>query len=295
MENKFKQPDLFLVMNEEEMDDALSYAEEMIGDQEKNVEMYLNFSINDDSGQYRLTINNTDARDYMLDEDNNHKFEFPMIPYYCLIFFENEGQKDCIALAMPVSVWPKAYNIDYIKSFFTKHNFKVQDYIHKLLLNEALPSTIIPEFEQAKSKQIDSPWTIRDKDTLKEALLPGGDASAINSVDEISSIQIIKNSNITLDFNATVITSARFDTAKIDYSTFNFPNSLIIHKLDGKKTPVYIGNDVSYKEIMDIIEENNLSNFTTSKDLNDSIENMEKIVTELMPFARFKNNSSKKK
>lgn len=295
MENKFKQPDLFLVMNEEEMDDALSYAEEIIGDQEKNIEMYLNFSINDDSGQYRLTINNTDARDYILDEDNNHKFEFPMIPYYCLIFFENEGQKDCIALAMPVSVWPKAYDIDYIKSFFTKHNFKIQDYIHKLLLNEALPSTIVPEFEQAKSKQIDSPWTIRDKDTLKEALLPGGDASAINSVDEISSIQIIKNSNITLDFNATVITSSRFDTTKIGYSTFNFPNSLIIHKVDGKKTPIYIGNDVSYEDITSVLEENNLSNFTTSKNLNDSVENMEKIVTELMPFARFKNNSSKKK
>ncbi len=35
MEDKFKQPDLFLVMSEEEMDDALSYAENLIGKTKK--------------------------------------------------------------------------------------------------------------------------------------------------------------------------------------------------------------------------------------------------------------------
>jgi len=296
MEKKFKQPDLFLVMNEEEMDEALSYAEEMIGNQDKNIEMYLNFSTYDDNtGQYKITINNIDAKEYILDENNNYKFEFPMIPYYCLIFFENEGVEDCIALAIPISVWPKAYDIDYIKSFFTKHNFKIQDYVNRFLLSEELETTIIPEFEQAQSKQIDSPWTIRDKDTLKEALLPGGDASAIDSIDDIDGIILIKNSNITLDFNATVITSPRLDTAKIDYSTFNFSNSLIIYKTDGKKTPIYIGDDVSYEEITNILDENNLSKFTTSKDLNNFVENMDDIVKEVMPLARFTGNTPKSK
>lgn len=293
MEDKFKQPDLFLVMSGEEMDAALTYAEELIGENEKNVEMYLNFSIDDDIGQYKLSINNTDVRQYLLDENNDYRFEFPMMPYYCLIFFENEGKRDCIALAIPVSIWPEAYDIDYIKSFFVKHNFKISDYINKLLLQEAVFSKIKPESDQARIQQIASPWTIRDKDTLEGALLPGGEASTINDVNEINSILLIKNTNLTLDFNATAIISNRFDTAKIKYSTFNFPNSLVIYTKEGKKTPIYVGSDISYEEIVNILRENGLSNFVTCKGLDDFLENMDELVIEVMPFARFKGNRPK--
>lgn len=294
MEDKFKQPDLFLVMDEEEMDNALSYAEELIGKNEKNVEMYLNFSIDSNLGQYKLSVNNIDVKEYILDENNNYKFEFPMIPYYCLIFFENGGKRDCIALAIPVSVWPEAYDIDYIKSFFKKHDFKINDYINKLFLGEAISTSIKPESEQAKIKQIDSPWTIRDKDTLSGALLPGGEDSAINNIDDVNTILLIRNTNITLDFNATTVISTRLDTIKIKYSTFNFSNSLIIHTKDGKKIPIYIGDDVSYEDIINILEENGLSMFMLSKDLDDFSENMNELIVEIMPFSRFKENKSKK-
>lgn len=294
MEKTFEQPDLFLVMSGDEMDDALTYAEELIGENEKKVEMYLNFSIDNDIGQYKLSINNVDIREYILDENNNFKFEFPMMPYYCLIFFENDGIKDCIALAMPISVWPEAYDVDYIKSFFTKHNFRIVDYLYKFFLGEEVSATIRPEFEQAKNKQIDSPWTIRDKDTLSGALLPGGEASAIGDINEVESIQLIKDSNITLDFNANVIISNRFDTRKVDYSTFNFPNSLVVHTKDGKKTPIYIGGNVSYEEIIGLLQENGLSKFTVSLDSNDFLENMDDLIIELMPFARFKENVTNK-
>lgn len=294
MEDKFSQPDLFLVMSAEEMESALEYAEEMIGENEKCVEMYLNFSIDNNIGQYKLSINNVDVRDYILDENNNFKFEFPMMPYYCLIFFESEGKRDCIALAMPISIWPEAYNIEYIKSFFTKHNFKIIDCIPKLFLGEEFTTTINPEVLQAKTKQIDSPWTIRDKDTLEGALNPNGEASAIGDVDEIDSILLIRNANITLDFNATTIVSTRFDTKKIDYSTFYFPNSLVVYTKDGKKTPIYIGNDVSYEDIMEILQENGLSKFVVNKELDDYLENIDELIVELMPFARFKDNTEKK-
>lgn len=294
MKNKFKQPDLFLVMSEEELNDALSYAEKLIGSNEKNVEMYLNFSIDNNIGQYKLSINNVDIRKYILDENNNYRFEFPMIPYYCLIFFEKDGKRDCIALAIPISVWPEAYDIEYIKSIFTKHNFKINDYIHKFFLNEAFSSIIKPESEQSKIKTIDSPWTIRDKDTLKETLLPGGESSTIDDLDEVNSILLIKNSNITLDFNATAVISTRLDTAKINYSTFSFPNSLVIYTKDGKKTPIYIGADVSYREIINILRENGLSKFIITKDLDNFLENMEELIIEVMPVARFKENTTKK-
>lgn len=294
MKNKFEQPDLFLVMSAEEMDDALEYAEEMIGENEKCVEMYLNFSIDNNIGQYKLSINNVDVRDYILDENNNFKFEFPMMPYYCLIFFEREGKRDCIALAMPISVWPEVYDMEYIKSFFTKHNFKIIDCIPKLFLSEEFTTTINPEVLQAKTKQIDSPWTIRDKDTLEGALNPNGEASAIGDVDEVESILLIRNANITLDFNATTIVSTRFDTKKIDYSTFYFPNSLVVYTKDGKKTPIYIGNDVSYEDIMEILQENELSKFVVNKELDDYLENIDDLIIELMPFARFKDNTEKK-
>lgn len=292
MEDKFKQPDLFLVMSEQEMDDALSYAEDLIGDNEKKVEMYLNFSIDNNIGQYQLSINNVDAREYLLDDNNNYRFEFPMMPYYCLIFYESDGKRDCIALAIPISIWPEAHDIEYIKSFFTKHNFKIEDYIHKFFLSEELFSTIKPESEQAKIKAIDSPWTIRDKDTLRTALLPGGETSAINDTDEVSGILLVKNVNITLDFNATVVISTRLDTTKINYSTFYFPNSLVIYTKDGKKTPVYIGTDVCYEEIVNILKENGLSKFIICKDLN-ALENMDELVMEVMPFARFKKSTTK--
>ncbi len=256
--------------------------------------MYLNFSIDNNIGQYKLSINNVDVRDYILDENNNYKFEFPMMPYYCLIFFESDGKKDCIALAMPVSVWPEAYDIDYIKSFFVKHGFKIDDYINKLFLEEELSTTIKPESEQAKKKQIDSPWTIRDKDTLSGALLPGGESSAISDMDEVDNILLIKNTNLSLDFNATTVISSRFDTSKINYSTFNFPNSLVIYTKDSKKTPIYIGADVNYEDIIGILKENGLSKFTSSKDLNDYLENMDELITEVLPLARFKVNTSKK-
>lgn len=294
MKDKFKQPDLFLVMSDEEMNDALSYAEELIGENEKNVEMYLNFSINSNIGQYKLSVNNVDVREYIFDENNNYKFEFPMIPYYCVIFFENDEKKDCIALAIPVSVWPEAYDLDYIKSFFIKHNFKINDYINKVFLGEALSYPIKSEAEQAKSTQIDSPWTVRDKDTLSGALNPNGDSSAIGDLNEVDSILLIRNANITLDFNATAVISTRLDTAKIDYSTFYFPNSLIVYTKDGKKTPIYIGNDVSYEDIMNILQENNLSKFVVTKDLNDYLENIDYLIVELMPFARFRDNIEKK-
>lgn len=295
MKEKFKQPDLFLVMSEKEMDDALSYAEELIGENEKSVEMYLNFSMDDNIGQYKLSIkNNIDVREYILDENNNYRFEFPMIPYYCLIFFESDGKRDCIALAIPISVWPEAYDIEYIKLFFKKHNFKINDYIHKLFLNEEFSTIVKPEYEQAKIKQIDSPWTIRDKATLEGALLPGGESSAIGDADEINSMLLIRNINITLDFNATAIISTRFDTAKIEYSTFHFPNSLIIYTKNGKKIPIYIGDDVGYEEIISILKENGFSKFIINKDLNDFLENMGELIIEVMPFARFKENKQKR-
>ncbi len=287
MQDKFRQPDLFLVMNEEEMESALTYAEDLIGENEKNVEMYLNFSIDDDIGQYKLYINNVDVREYILDENNNYRFEFPMIPYYCLIFFENDGKRDCISLAIPISVWPEAYDIEYIKSFFIKHNFKIKDYIHKFFLNEEFLSTIKPESEQAKIKQIDSPWTIRDKDTLRESMIPGNESSAIANLEDVYKILLIKNFNMTLDFNATAVISTRYDTTKIDYSTFHFQNAIIIYTKDGKKTPIYIGNEVSYEEIISILKENNLSNFVSNKDLNDFSKDMAELIVEVMPFARF--------
>lgn len=290
MEDKFSQPDLFLVMSAEELESALEYAEEMIGENEKCVEMYLNFSIDNNIGQYKLSINNVDVRDYILDENNNFKFEFPMMPYYCLIFFESDEKRDCIALAMPISIWPEAYNIEYIKSFFTKHNFKIIDCISKFFLGEEFTTTINPEVLQAKTKQIDSPWTIRDKDTLEGAFI----TNAICDVNEIDSILLIRNANITLDFNATAIVSTRFDTKKIDYSTFCFPNSLVVYTKDGKKTPIYIGNDVSYEDIMEILKENGLSKFVVNKELDDYLENIDDLIIELMPFARFKDNTEKK-
>lgn len=294
MEDKFKQPDLFLVMSDEEMDDALSYAEELIGENEKTVEMYLNFSIDNNIGQYKLSINNVDVRNYILDENNNYRFEFPMIPYYCLIFFESDGKRDCITLAIPVSVWPEAYDLEYIKSFFTKHNFKIDDYIHKFFLDSALTATIKPESEQAKIKPIESPWTIRDKDTLEGALLPGGQASSISSLDEVNSILLIKNTNITLDFNATAVISNRFETAKINYSTFNFPNSLIIYNKNGQKTPIYLGDEISYQDIINILNENGLSEFITIKDFDDYLGNIDELIIEVMPFARFKDDKQRK-
>lgn len=294
MDYSFSQPDLFLVMNEEEMDAALTFAEEVIGNKEKSVEMYMNFSIDNPIGQYQLSINTIDVRNHLLDENSNYKFEFPMIPYYCLIFFENEGKKDCIALAIPISVWPEAYDIEYVKSFFKKHNFKVIDCIHKLFLEDALANTIIPEYKQAQIKQIDSPWTIRDKDTLAEALVPGGESSAISDGNIIDYILFLQNANITLDFQATAIVSSRFDTTKIDCSTFYFPNALIIYTKDGKKTPIYIGSDVRIHDILEILKENGLFPFTTSKDLSDFLENIDEVITELMPFARVINNTDKK-
>lgn len=294
MEDKFKQPDLFLVMNEEEMDSALLYAEELVAQNKRIVDMYLNFSTDDNSGQYKLLINDVDVLEYILDEDNNYRFEFPMMPYYCLIFFESDEKRDCIALALPVSVWPESYDIEYIKSFFEKHNFKINDFIPKFFLREAFLTTIKPEYEQALMKQIDSPWTIRDKDTLQEALLPNGESSAIHEISQIDRILLIKHANITIDFNASVVISTRFDIAKINYSTFNFPNAIVVYTKDGKKTPIYIGADVGLEEIMDILEENGLSKLTINKNLNDFLENMDELICELMPFARFKNNKSKK-
>lgn len=292
MTKQFNQPDLFLVMNDEEMNSALSYAEELIGENEKTVEMYLNFSLDNDLGQYKLSINNIDTKEFILDKNNNFRFEFPMIPYYCLIFFVNGGKRDCLALALPISVWPEAHDLEYIKSFFIKHNFKINDYIPKFFLNEEFISTIKPEAKQAESKKIDSPWTIRDKETLKGTLLPGGGSSAINDIKEVNNILLIKNSNITLDFNATVITSSRFDTAKIDYSTFKFPNSLIVHTKDDKKTPIYIGEEVNDEEIINILKYYGLLSLTVIKDAENFLENMEELVMELMPFARFKENKT---
>lgn len=294
MEDKFNQPDLFLVMSEEEMEGALEYAEEMIGNNEKCVEMFMNFSIDNDAGQYKLSINNVDVKDYILDDNNNYKFEFPMIPYYCLIFFENEGKRDSIALAIPISIWPEAHDVEYLKSFFINHNFKIIDRMHNFFLSEELITTITPEVEQAKKKQIDSPWTIRDKGTLEGALLPNGETSAISDIKSIDRILLVKNTNLTLDFNATTIVSTRFDTAKIDYSTFYFPNSLVIYTKDGKKTPVYIGKDVSYEEIISILKENGLSKYVDDKDLSNYLENIDDLIVELMPFARFKEKTEKK-
>ncbi len=287
MEKHSFQPDLFLVMNAKEMDEALCYAEEMIGENEKCVEMYMNFSIENDSGQYKLLVQNQDVRDYLKDGLNQYQFEFPMIPYYCVLFFEVGGKTDCLALAIPISVWPEAYDPNYLKTFFTKHHFKIKDFMYKPLLNQFLSSTIESEYEQAKIKQIDSPWTIRDKDTLLGALTPGGEASAISSLEEISEIVVLKNVHITLDFNAMAIVSNRFQTMKIDYSTFHFPNALILYTNKGKKTPIYVGLDVSYEAMMTLLKEMGLIGLVKAKDLNEHLENLEEVIIELMPFARF--------
>lgn len=280
-----QQPDLFLVMSNEELQDALAVAESLLSNEEEK-EIYLFMCQNYKTGEvYTLSCNGINVSEFIFEqEDKRYRFMFPMIPFYGLIPI-NDGE-DYIALALSPTLNPDFTSIKGAIDLMEKKGFSVNKEFRREIL-ESFDRPLKNEATYAKSHPVKSPWTIRDADTLKASLTVGGEASAISTVTDDIQITLYKNTNITLDICAAVniMWCAAWDYRIIKNRTFSFPNTLVI-KTNTSKTPVYIGPEVTIEEIKRILIENGLSTTLTEVEFPVEKDEIDAIIPEVFPSPR---------
>lgn len=227
-------PDLFVVMSDEELKEAIEYASSL-GAKHAHILSAMN---------YDLIINGENMEEY----SNSSGKWFPDFVDYINIKTLN----DEIGILLSPTVW-NTYNSELLYKTLREYGFSFDLEYDPIFIQ---PKSLMDKIESEKLKSlknpINSPWTARDIEVVK---------TAISSIRDIKKATILTNANFNIaiyvnDFNNTVdeflIAS---EVAKKKYvEMYKYPNILHLESIDGVFN-VFMGDDICVKKVLNMVEE----------------------------------------
>lgn len=226
-----KIPDLFVVMNDDELKEAILFAKE---NEAKNAIVY-------EGIQYGLSINGIDMEEFV--QETNAWFP-PFTEYIELPTFE-----DKIGILLSPTVW-KDYHLDLL--YKTLENEKI---VYKKNTNCFMNEFEFKEYKETErqaslEEPIHSPWTARDAEVVETAL---------NTIENIQNATIICNANFQIV--CTFSCNAGFPIPmNIPIAKFFYPNILHLQTSDGYYN-VYMAEDISLDDVATLLKDKNIMFF----------------------------------
>lgn len=237
-----KMPDLFVVMNTEELKEAIEFAKENGA----------NEAIVFEGIQYHLSVNGIDMEDFVRET----KAWFPTFTEY----IELPTNEDKISILLSPIVWNQ-YDLDLVyktleekKITYTKKN--------NAFVNEDDFKEYKEEERQASIEEpINSPWTARDLEVVEASL---------NSIENIQNAILICNANFKMTCTFGFMSGFPIPT-KLPIANFFYPNILHLETWNGYYN-VYMGQDIVLENVVSLLKERNIEVFT--KEYNEEDTNL---------------------
>ena len=216
-------PDLFVVMSDEELIEALTFAKEKGA---QNADIVENI-------QYSLIFNEENASNYC--KDGNW---FPHFSHYIRL---KTSDNDEIGILLSSTIW-NDYNINKLYSGLKENDLKINIIKDKWFDLESVKKFNEKNRLAAKISPINSPWTARDLDVVETAL---------DTIEGINNAKIIKDANIKL----IIFTYLRNMTPEPTINpivTFRYPNVLHLDTQEGEYN-VFAGETININDVKKLL------------------------------------------
>lgn len=216
-------PDLFVVMSDEELNEAITFAKEKGA---KNADVVENI-------QYSLIFNEENAIIYC--KEGNW---FPHFSHYIRL---KTSDNDQIGILLSSTIW-NDYDINKLYSKLKQNGININLIKDKWFNIESVKKFNEENRLAAKISPINSPWTARDLDVIETAL---------DTIEGINNAKIIRNANIKL----AIFTYLRNMTPEPTINpivTFRYPNVLHLDTQDGECN-IFAGDEIKINDIKKLL------------------------------------------
>ena len=248
-------PDLFVVMSDEELAEAIELAKQR-GAKETNI--LENIS-------YRLIFNGTDAIKYCSPVEG----WFPMFTDYLSL---KTADGDEIAILLSPTVWPD-YSLAKVRRTLDNNGIRHGHLYDPYVDNNAVSEIKEKEKIFSKNNPVNSPWTARD---IEVAM------TGVDTIENITSATLIVRANVQITCFITMITG--MGPYDMPAAIFYYPN--VLHLVtDSGYYNVFLGEQIDLEA---------LTNYTQEKIENVSIEEFSPEIASWLLFPsryRTSNNS----
>lgn len=233
-------PDLFVVMSDEELKEAIQY-----GKEQGSTEAVVHEGI-----QYRLEVNGVDMEDFV----SETRSWFPMFTEY----IELPIEEDKIGILLSPTVWNN-YHLDLLYETLDKEKIKYHKKTNCFIEENDFKKYKEEERQASVEEPINSPWTARDLDVVKTAL---------ESIENIQNATLIKNANFKIVCNFSFPSGIPLPT-KLPIAKFFYPNILHLKTCNGYFN-VYMGENVVLEEVIFLLKERKIDFFYKEYDAEDT-------------------------
>lgn len=225
-------PDIYIVMSDEELNEAINYAKEKGALEATIIENI----------QYKLFFNGVDAISYCQD---GHWF--PHFSHYIAL----KTKEDEIGILLSSTVWNN-FNLTKVYEVLETHRIHCQ-----LVKDNFFTPNSVGEFNEknrlaAKKFPINSPWTARDFEVVETAL---------KDIEAIHFANIICNANIEIKIFRYLLNGTPIPT-EIPIVTLNYPNILHLDT-DNEEYNVFMGKAINVEEVKTLLMKLNILFNTT--------------------------------
>lgn len=234
MPKKQIMPDLFVVMSNEELQEAIKVAKNTGA---KEAIVY-------EGIQYNLSINKVDAREFILDTE----LWFPLFTDY----IELSCHQDKIGILLSPTIW-NHYTLDLLYKALEEENIKYKKYKNGFIDNGEFESLKEEERQASVEKPINSPWTARDLEVVEAAL---------DTIEDIQDAIVIYNANFLVVCTFAFISGFPIPT-KLPIAKFSYPNILHLETDNGYYN-VYMGENIMLDDVLSLLKNRGIKFFIKS-------------------------------
>lgn len=221
-----KTADLFVVMNDDELIEAIDYAKE---NGATTAKVTKNIS-------YEFKVNGLEMADYCKKTGN----WFPALTDYIFLPTSNE---DSIAILLSPTVWTD-YDMNKVYKCLNDNNIIFDSGMDEWYDHENCATFKEEERQASIEAPINSPWTARDIEVV---------ATAVTSIEGIKAAAIITGANVEINCFCWLLNGTPLPN-KAMITSFNYPNVLHILTEEGYSN-VFLGSDIDLEEVRKLIEE----------------------------------------
>lgn len=227
-----KMPDLFVVMNDEELHEAIQYAKE---NEAKEAIVY-------EGIQYYLSINEMDIKNFIMETDS----WFPPFTEYIELLCHN----DRIGILLSPTVW-NDYNLDLLYKTLEEEKIEYKRNKNYFIENEDFNKFKEEERQASMEEPINSPWTARDLEVVETSL---------DAIENIQNATLIYNANFKIVCNFGFASGFPIPT-KLPISKFFYPNVLHLETDNGYYN-VYMGENIVLNDVISLLKEKEIEFFS---------------------------------
>lgn len=220
-------PDIYIVMSDDELNEAINYAQEKGALEATIIENI----------QYKLFFNGIDAISYC---QNN--YWFPHYSHYIVL----KTKEDEIGLLLSSTVW-NDFNLTKVYEVFQSYKISC-----KFVKDKFFKQDSVVEFNEknrlaAQKSPINSPWTARDFEVVELAL---------ENIDAINYAKIICNANIEMRIFQYLLNGTPLPTEK-PITILKYPNILNLNTDNGQYN-IFMGEAIDVEKVKKLLVKSNI-------------------------------------